>query len=193
MSEYILTNAELAILSLIAERPRHGYELEGVIEERGMRDWTEIAFSSIYFILNGLVRKGLAVSSLQPAAGRGPAKKVYNATPTGHTVLRDGIKQAVASASQDDRRFLLGLSCLPLLSQAEVERAFAERILYLKNKERQLSDHPALTTPGFPIHVHAMFGYSLALIHTGIQWSEEFLSAYIKGENHGKIGPQKNL
>jgi DNA-binding PadR family transcriptional regulator len=42
-----MTNAELAILSLIAEKPRHGYEIEQVIEERGMRDWTEVGFSSI--------------------------------------------------------------------------------------------------------------------------------------------------
>lgn len=193
MIEYILTNAELAILSLIAEKPRHGYELEAIIEERGMRDWTDVAFSSIYFILNGLVKKGLADSSLQPAAGRGPAKKVYHATLSGQAALHDGIRQAVASASQDDRRFLLGLSCLPLLDMTEVQEAFAERIAFLKNKANQLSRHPALTTPGFPIHVRAMFEYSLALIRTGIQWTEEFLSAYIKGENHGKIGPQKDL
>ncbi len=193
MIKYNLTNAELAILSLIAEKPRHGYELEGVIEERGMRDWTEVAFSSIYFILNGLVKKGLAISSLHPAAGRGPAKKVYNATPPGHAALHEGIKQAVASASQDDRRFLLGLSCLPLLNQNEVQDSFRERIAVLQEKHAQLSAHPALNTPGFPIHVRAMFEYSLALIHTGIQWSEEFLSAYIKGDIHGKIGPQKDI
>ena len=35
-----MTNAELAVLSLVAEKPRHGYEIEQVIEERGMRDWT---------------------------------------------------------------------------------------------------------------------------------------------------------
>jgi DNA-binding PadR family transcriptional regulator len=43
-----MTNAELAILSLVAEQPRHGYEIEQVIEEREMREWTEIGFSSIY-------------------------------------------------------------------------------------------------------------------------------------------------
>jgi hypothetical protein len=60
------------------------------------------------------------------------------------------------------------------LGQTEVQEAFAERIAFLKNKALQLSSHPALATPGFPIHVRAMFEYSLALISTGIQWSEEF-------------------
>jgi DNA-binding PadR family transcriptional regulator len=37
----------LTLLGLLAEKPRHGYELEEVIIARGMRDWTEIGFSSI--------------------------------------------------------------------------------------------------------------------------------------------------
>ena len=45
-----MTNAELVVLSLIAEKPRHGYEIEVVIEARGMREWTEVGFSSIYYI-----------------------------------------------------------------------------------------------------------------------------------------------
>ncbi len=49
-----MTPAELAILSLLAEQPRHGYGIEQVIDERGMREWTAIGFSSIYYLLNKL-------------------------------------------------------------------------------------------------------------------------------------------
>ncbi len=183
MTEYNLTNAELAILSLIAEQPRHGYELEQVIEERGMRDWTEVAFSSIYFILNGLVKKGLADSALRPAAGRGPAKKVFNATPNGYQVLHNGIFNTIAIANHDNQRFLLGLSCLPLLSQPEVEKAFQERNASLSTKIKTFLTHPAFTTPGFPAHVRAMFDYSIALIQTELDWSEKFLDSYLKGHS----------
>ena len=43
-----MTDAELAVLSLVAEQPCHGYEIEQVIEARGVREWTEVGFSSIY-------------------------------------------------------------------------------------------------------------------------------------------------
>ena len=56
-----MTNAELAILSLVAEEPRHGYDIEQVIEARGMRDWTEIGFSSIYYLLKKLEKSGLTL------------------------------------------------------------------------------------------------------------------------------------
>ncbi|HCS39599.1 MAG TPA: PadR family transcriptional regulator [Anaerolineaceae bacterium] len=194
MKEHNLTNAELAILSLIAEQPRHGYELEQIIEERGMRDWTEVAFSSIYFILNGLVKKELADSILQPAAGRGPAKKVFTATPLGYQVLHDGIYLAISIADHDNQRFLLGLSCLPLLSQLEVEQAFQERMTSLTAKINVFSAHPAFTIPGFPPHVRAMFEYSIALIQTELDWSEKFLDSYMKGHSsNGKTGPQKTI
>jgi DNA-binding PadR family transcriptional regulator len=193
MTEYNLSNAELAILSLIDEKPRHGYELEQIIEERGMREWTEVAFSSIYFILNGLVKKGLADSVLQPAAGRGPAKKVFTATPLGHKALHDGILMAISIAEHDNQRFLLGLSCLPLLSQTEVEKAFHERKESLEAKIAEFLKHPAFTIPGFPLHVRAMFEYSMVMIQTELEWSEKFLKSYIQGEKNGKTGSEKTI
>ena len=187
MTVYSLTNAELAILSLIAEKPRHGYELEQVIEERGMRNWTEVAFSSIYFILNGLVKKGFAYATLQPAAGRGPAKKVFQATEQGRHTLHEGIHLAISSAAHDNQTFLLGLSCLPLLSNSEVEDAFNQRIASLSAKTVEFSHHPSFTIPGFPAHVRAMFEYSLTMIHAELDWSKSFLDSYLKGKNiHGK-------
>jgi DNA-binding PadR family transcriptional regulator len=190
MMEYNLSNAEISILSLIAEKPRHGYELEQVIEERGMRNWTEVAFSSIYFLLNDLVKKELAKSSLQPAAGRGPAKKVFNATPKGHLALHEGIFQSIAVAEHDNQRFLLGLSCLPLLTDAEVEDAFNQRIAFLNGKVAEFSTHPAMTQPNFPLHVRAMFEYSLTLIQSELNWSQDFLKSYLKGKaKNGKTGP----
>ncbi|MDZ4159188.1 MAG: helix-turn-helix transcriptional regulator, partial [Anaerolineaceae bacterium] len=63
-----MTNAELAILSLLVERALHGYEIERIIQERGIRDWTEIGFSSIYYLLKKLKNKGLIEAASQPAA-----------------------------------------------------------------------------------------------------------------------------
>ncbi|MRS03985.1 PadR family transcriptional regulator, partial [bacterium] len=188
------TDPDLPILSLIAERPRHGYELEQIIEERGMRNWTDVAFSSIYFLLNGLVKKGLASSTLQPAAGRGPAKKVFSATPQGYKALHDGIYLAISIADHDNQRFLLGLSCLPLLSPEETQKAFQERMDTLSAKIHEFSMHPAFTTPGFPLHVRAMFEYSTALIRSELEWSTHFLDSYLKGHPHnGKTRPQKTI
>ena len=70
-----MTNAELAILSLVAETQRHGYEIEQIIEIRGMREWTEIGFSSIYYLLNKLERAGQIASHNEHSSGKGPGAR----------------------------------------------------------------------------------------------------------------------
>ena len=87
-----MTNAELAVLSLVAESPRHGYEIEQVIDARGMRDWTEVGFSSIYYLLKKLENKSLIKSQHLKIDGRGPARKVYTITPDGQQVHQNEVR-----------------------------------------------------------------------------------------------------
>jgi hypothetical protein len=62
----------IEVLGLLAEMPRHGYQLEQVIDDRGMREWTEIGFSSIYFVLNNVLPSlPDQVSSLANSLGLG--------------------------------------------------------------------------------------------------------------------------
>ena len=113
-----MTNAELSILSLVAERPRHGYEIENIIEERGMRDWTEIGFSSIYYLLKKLEKEGLLAGRLEEAA-RGPARKVYSATQAGYEALRAGLLDALSVPRPRLSPLQLGLANLPGIPPAE--------------------------------------------------------------------------
>ncbi len=63
-----LTDAELLLLGLVAEMPRHGYELDQVIQQRSMREWTQIGFSSIYFVLGKLEKMKLVTATRPPTA-----------------------------------------------------------------------------------------------------------------------------
>lgn len=54
------------------ERPCHGYDIERTIAERNMREWTDVGFSSIYYLLGKLEAAGLVASSQQPRGGQGP-------------------------------------------------------------------------------------------------------------------------
>ena len=92
-----MTNAELVILSLIAEHARHGYEIEQIIEARGMREWTEIGFSSIYYILKKLEKGGLIESRTEQPAGRGPARKVFRVTQAGEKALQTALFEALSA------------------------------------------------------------------------------------------------
>jgi DNA-binding PadR family transcriptional regulator len=168
-----MTNAELAILSLVAEKPRHGYEIEGIIEERGMRDWTEVGFSSIYYLLNKLEKEALIESKLESSAGRGPARKVYALTEAGRQLQLEGALQALSSPQRASAPFLLGLSCYPSLPPKQVLQALEHYIEQLEGRLAHLRQREEEQRP-LPPFIEAMFAYSRALVTAERDWMEKF-------------------
>jgi DNA-binding MarR family transcriptional regulator len=175
-----MTNAELAILSLVAEQPRYGYEIEQVIEIRGMRDWTEVGFSSIYYLLNKLEKEGLIESQLQQAEGKGPARKVYSVTEAGREAHFIGIFEALSIPQQATSSFLLGLSNLPILP---VDQALDALNTYRTQLEERLDGIQARAKSQLPMppFVEAMFSYSQALIEAEINWVQKFVQGLEAG------------
>ena len=169
-----MTNAELAILSLTAETPRHGYEIEQVIEARGMREWTEIGFSSIYYLLKKLEKADLVGSEIIPTQGRGGAKRVYQITDEGRTALRAATLKALSQPQQSYPSILLGIANLPTLPPAQVLTALQlyrdgldERVVHIS---AQLEEQRPL-----PNHVELLFSYSLMTIAAEKSWIENLI------------------
>jgi DNA-binding PadR family transcriptional regulator len=179
MTDLMLTQAELAVLSLVAEEPRHGYQVEQLIEQRGMRAWTEISFSSIYFLLNKLEKRKLIQSHLEPAAERGPARKVYQATPAGHRALFSAVNEALSVPRPAMTPFLLGLGNLPVLPPEQALAALEQYRAGLAERLAAMEASRAAQQP-LPYFVDAMFGYSKALIQAEQAWVEGFVATVQK-------------
>jgi DNA-binding PadR family transcriptional regulator len=168
-----MTNAELAILSLIAEHPRHGYQIDQVIQERGMREWTEVGFSSIYYLLKKLEGQGLIEGRLREA-GRGPARKEYTATSAGARALQAAVLDALSEPRRCYPSLQLGLANLPSIPPAEAMaalRRYGDALAARRDhvQERWQSQRPV------PYFVDAMFHHSLTLIDAEITWVEDFV------------------
>lgn len=169
-----MTNAELAVLSLVEERPRHGYEIEQVIEERGMRDWTEVGFSSIYYLLKKLEEKGLVASALEKPAGRGPARKVYHITELGLEEWYRQSLETIRTPVSGSSPFLLGLSVFPVFAKADSLPALQEYLARLEIRKARMLEQAEAQQP-LPPHVEAMFEYSRTLMNAEINWLKKFI------------------
>jgi DNA-binding PadR family transcriptional regulator len=169
-----MTNAELAILSLVAEQPRHGYEIEQVIEQRGMREWTEIGFSSIYYLLKKLERGGLIEGQLEEAA-RGPARKVYRPTPSGEEALHAGVLDALSAPRRSYSPLQLGLADLPRIPPAETLAALREYRDALAARLEHVQTRWESRRP-LPYFVDAMFDHSATIIQAEMEWVTQFIS-----------------
>jgi DNA-binding PadR family transcriptional regulator len=176
-----MTNAELAVLSLVVEQPRHGYEIEQVIHERGMRDWTEVGFSSIYFLLKKLEKAGLVESRNEAASGRGPARKVYRATPAGIKAHHQGVFEALSMPRYLYPPFQLGLANLPSLRRVDALNALQQ---YRKGliERRDVIRQKWESQKPLPYFVDAMFDNSLALLQAELDWIEKFIQR-VEAEN----------
>jgi DNA-binding PadR family transcriptional regulator len=177
-----MTNAELAILTLVAERPRHGYEIEQVLEQRGMREWTEVGFSSIYYLLKKLEGDGLIEGRLEEAQ-RGPARKVYHLTPAGGEALQRGVLEALSMPQRCYPSVMLGLAALPAVPNPQALDALQKYRAGLLERQAQLRDKWRSQQP-LPYFVDAIFTYSLALLEAEIKWVGDFITRLEK--EHGQ-------
>jgi DNA-binding PadR family transcriptional regulator len=161
-----LTPAELTILGLVIERPSHGYDLERVIEQRGIREWTELGFSSIYYILNKLQAKGYVESS----AGRSSkSRRIYTATAAGRRSATDAAIAALSEAAPLRPPILTGLANLPLLTHRQATAAFRRRRRQL-NQRIQAVEATRQAQQPLPPFVESIFSYSLSLMQAEMQW-----------------------
>ena len=166
-----LTNAELAILGLVAEGPSHGYEIERRIEERGMREWTEIGFSSIYFLLKKLMARGLVEQATADAANP-RARKTFRLTTAGLALHPEETRRAIAEPRPVFPALLVGLANWPALPSEIATTALDERSAALAAELTRLRQKRDAGEP-LPPFVVALFDYSLTMIEAERAWLEK--------------------
>jgi DNA-binding PadR family transcriptional regulator len=167
-----LTPAEVSLLGLLAERPRHGYEIEEVIVQRGMREWTEIGFSSIYYLLGRLRDRGLAEEVERHRGARGRQRKVYAPTETGAQALAAAAEEALAELRPEFPPLLVGLANLPAVPAERRRVALQRRAESLA--ERIAAVRAAADRDGqAPPFVRAIFAHALSRLTAEQQWLAE--------------------
>jgi DNA-binding PadR family transcriptional regulator len=101
-----LTTPDMVLLSLLAERPLHGYQANLELERRQVRDWAGISRPQVYYSLEKLAGLGLirATKSEEPAAG--PERSVFATTARGRAALADALEREEWTNQRDRPPFL---------------------------------------------------------------------------------------
>ena len=60
-----MTIKELSILTIVAEKPSYGYQIEQKIKQSGLRVWLSLGFSSIYYLLKKLEVRHFISSNIE--------------------------------------------------------------------------------------------------------------------------------
>lgn len=101
-----LTTPDLVLLSLLAERPMHGYQANLELERRQVRDWAGISRPQVYYSLDKLERQGLIRSTESDDPAAGPERTVFTTTAKGRTALADALEHSDWAIQRDRPPFL---------------------------------------------------------------------------------------
>ncbi len=105
-----LTTPDLVLLSLLAERPMHGYDANLQLESRNVREWAGVSKPQVYYSLEKLAR----LDMIRPVEGRdpalGPDRRVFSTTARGRAALADSLERDDWTSQQDRPAFLTWLA-----------------------------------------------------------------------------------
>jgi len=172
MTKKEFSDSELLILGLIAEMPRHGYELEQIIKKRGMREWTQIGFSSIYYVLGKLEKNGLVLAE-QPESTK--ARKRYKTTEEGQKVLIDQTLATLMTVQPTYPALLLGMIHLSVLTRDQVLGALKTRKEAVAAELGRIENIHFEQQP-LPDYVNAIFDFSIGQLNAEADWIQSTLA-----------------
>lgn len=162
------SDADIVVLSLLAEQPRHGYDLDWVIEQRGYRQWTSLAFSSVYYLLKRLSERGL----LEPDEGSQGRRTVFRVTEAGRRELRQAAGERVLAPAPPSAGVLPALNAYSRLDDPALMALLAQRAEALLGR---LDELRALRAQVDEEHALAIFDYEILRQEADLAWTRSLL------------------
>jgi len=168
-----LTTADLVLLSLLSERPMHGYEANLELERREIRDWAGISRPQVYYSLDKLQRLGFlrTKSNNEPAAG--PERNVLTATADGREALADALEREDWTRQRERPPFLTWIALSWLARPGVFKKQIQRRTKFLESelaREREVL-RSVLREVGHPYHEAVwMLKLTLEQFKTELAW-----------------------
>jgi DNA-binding PadR family transcriptional regulator len=176
LSSETLTTPDLVLLSLLAERPMHGYQANALLEFRKVRDWAGVSRPQVYYSLEKLARLELIRPAESPEGSGGPERQAFETTTRGRAALADALERDDWTDQNERPAFLTWLAlswqCRPGVFLRQVrkrqkflggELARKQQILLAVRKEVGHRNHEAVW----------MLSLSIGQLRTELRWMKK--------------------
>jgi DNA-binding PadR family transcriptional regulator len=184
-----LTTPDLVLLSLLAERPLHGYQANLELERRQVRDWAGISRPQVYYSLEKLQAQGLirATENADPAAG--PERSVFTPTAKGRSALAAALEREEWATQRERPPFLTWMALSWQARPGVFEQQLRRRQQFLEKEMRREQDtlRAVREEVGHGYH-EAVWMVSLILdqLRTELQWLRKL------SRESGRRAPARN-
>jgi DNA-binding PadR family transcriptional regulator len=168
-----LTTPDLVLLSLLAEEPMYGYQVDAVLEARNIRDWAAVSRPQIYYSLDKLTAAGLITVVADAGTAAGPERRVFRTADRGRRRLAEALEDQRWTTDRSRPAFLtflaLSWQAAPGAFERQLERRRAFLEAELTREAATLAD--VLHEVGHPHHEAVwMLKLTIAEIKTELQW-----------------------
>jgi len=180
-----LTTADLVLLSLLSERPMHGYQANAELVRREVQDWAGISRPQVYYSLQKLARLGLLRAAADKNPAEGPERQVFTVTPAGVSTLADALEREDWTIERDKPPFLTWMALSWQARTGVFRRQLQSRRKFLKReREREKATLASVLEEVGHVHHEAvwMIKLMIAQFETELLW----LSAVERGASKRK-------
>jgi len=169
----ILTTADLVLLSLLAERPMHGYQANAELERREIRDWAAISRPQVYYSLQKLARARMLRQVQHGEESGGPEKQSFTVTKAGLTALANALERDDWCTQREKPPFLTWMALSWQAREGVFERQLRKRQEFLENElaRERATLRGVLEEVGHPYHEAVwMVKLMIAQFETELKW-----------------------
>ena len=168
-----LTTPDLVLLSLLAERPMHGYEANLELERRCIRDWAAISRPQVYYSLEKLAAAGFIRETQSSESASGPERAVFETTPRGRAATADALHRDDWTTQRDRPPFSTWIALSWLARPGVFQKQLRRRRKFVEQElaREQETLRAILEEVGHPHH-EAVWMVTLAIeqFRTELKW-----------------------
>lgn len=161
----------LAVMALLYERPMHPYEMVSLMRERGKHESVRLRYSSLYSVVEALVREALVSARERLREGRRPERTVYELTDAGRAEFLTWLRELLSEPAKEYTQFAAGLSFLPALPPGEAIELLEKRVRLLEEEVQSTRSRlDAVMEEGLPRLFVVETEHELALREAELRW-----------------------
>ena len=168
-----LTTADLVLLSLLTERPMHGYQANAELVRREVQDWAGISRPQVYYSLEKLARLGMLRAAADRGEAEGPERQVYAVTARGTEALADALEREDWTTQRVRPAFLTWMALSWQARRGIFAELIAKRRAFLEKEisREQETLESIFKEVGHPYHEAVwMVSLMIAEMETELKW-----------------------
>jgi len=168
-----LTTADLVLLSLLVERPMHGYQANAELVRREMQDWAGISRPQVYYSLEKLARLGMVRTAADKKEAEGPERQVYAVAEKGRQALADALERVDWTTGRTRPVFLTWMALSWQARRGVFAQQLQKRRQFLRAEVAREKEtlESVLKEVGHPYHeAVGMITLMIAEFETEVKW-----------------------